>query len=46
MNQQEIQLALSTGEDSMTQFKCNIHNPEKLASELVAFSNSIGGNCV
>jgi len=43
MNQMEMQLLLANGEDSLTQFKCNIHNPDQLASELVAFSNSIGG---
>ncbi len=43
MNQKEMQLLLANGEDSLTQFKCNIHNPDQLASELVAFSNSIGG---
>ena len=31
---------ISNGEDSFTQFKENITNNEKLAEELVAFSNS------
>jgi len=31
------------GEDSQTQFKQNITNPESLAGDLVAFSNSNGG---
>jgi len=43
MNQQEMQLLLARGEDSKTQFKSNMHNPEQLAAELVAFSNSLGG---
>lgn len=34
---------ISNGEDSYTQFKENITNPDKLAQELVAFSNSKGG---
>jgi ATP-dependent DNA helicase RecG len=34
---------LSAGEDSSHQFKSDFDNPEKLASELVAFSNGIGG---
>ena len=34
---------MSNGEDSFTQFKENITNNEKLAEELVAFSNSKGG---
>lgn len=36
--------AISRGEDSQTQFKRNINNSESLAGELVAFSNSDGGN--
>ena len=43
MNQQEMQLLLENGEDSLTQFKSNMNNPDQLASELVAFSNSAGG---
>lgn len=34
---------ISNGEDSYTQFKENINNSNKLAEELVAFSNSKGG---
>ena len=34
---------VSKGEDSTTQFKENIHSPEQLAREMVAFSNSAGG---
>ena len=34
---------ISNGEDSYTQFKENITNNDKLAEELVAFSNSKGG---
>jgi len=34
---------ISNGEDSYTQFKENITNNDKLAEELVAFSNSLGG---
>ncbi|MCK9230426.1 MAG: putative DNA binding domain-containing protein [Syntrophales bacterium] len=34
---------VSRGEDSRTQFKLNLTNPESLAGEIVAFSNSKGG---
>ncbi len=34
---------VSKGEDSTTQFKENIHSPEQIAREMVAFSNSAGG---
>ncbi len=34
---------ISNGEDSYTQFKVNITNADKLAQELVAFSNAKGG---
>lgn len=34
---------IGNGEDSFTQFKENITNNDKLAEELVAFSNSKGG---
>lgn len=43
MNQQELQLLLSKGEDSLNQFKSISNNPEQLAAELVAFSNCAGG---
>lgn len=34
---------ISNGEDSYTQFKVDVSNSEKLAQELVAFSNARGG---
>ena len=34
---------IACGEDSKHQFKKEISNPEKLAAELVAFSNTLGG---
>ena len=34
---------IGRGEDSRTQFKQNITNPESVAGDLVAFSNSKGG---
>lgn len=34
---------ISNGEDSYTQFKVDISNSDKLAQELVAFSNARGG---
>jgi ATP-dependent DNA helicase RecG len=34
------------GEDSQTQLKQNINNPESLAGDLVAFSNSKGGKII
>lgn len=40
----DVITAISRGEDSQTQFKRNINNSESLAGELVAFSNSDGGN--
>lgn len=43
MNQQEIQVLLANGEDSLTRFKSPMDNPDQLAAELVAFSNSAGG---
>ncbi len=39
----ELLERISNGEDSYTQFKENITNNDKLAEELVAFSNSLGG---
>ena len=39
----EVLSIISRGEDSKHQFKKEISNPEKLASELVAFSNTLGG---
>ena len=43
MNLSELILILAAGEDSTRQFKSDIHNPEALASEMVAFANSEGG---
>ena len=34
---------INNGEDSYTQFQENITNTDKLAEELVAFSNAKGG---
>ena len=39
----EILKLLNQGEDSRTQFKKNINNPDSLAQELIAFSNTLGG---
>jgi len=39
----ELNQRISNGEDSYTQFKTNITNSDKLAQELVAFSNANGG---
>lgn len=39
----DILQRISNGEDSYTQFKVNITNSDKLAQELVAFSNAKGG---
>ena len=43
MNQTELIEKIKNGEDSYTQFKVNITNNDKLAEELVAFSNAKGG---
>ncbi len=43
MDRNEIIERISYGEDSYTQFKLNVTNPDKLAGELVAFSNARGG---
>ncbi len=40
---EDLKKRISLGEDSYTQFKVNITNSEKLAEELVAFSNAKGG---
>ena len=40
---QNLLQKISNGEDSYTQFKVNITNADKLAQELVAFSNAKGG---
>jgi len=39
----EILKILAQGEDSQHQFKKNIHNPDSLAQEIVAFCNTLGG---
>lgn len=46
MKDYEIENILSRGEDTKTQFKENINNPQKLAAEFVAFSNSLGGKLI
>jgi len=38
-----LKTKIQNGEDSYTQFKVNITNSDKLAEELVAFSNARGG---
>lgn len=43
MTAEEIYSIAEIGEDSRTQFKREIVNPEQLAQELVAFSNARGG---
>ena len=43
MRKEELKQMISNGEDSYTQFKVNITNAEKLAQEMVAFSNAKGG---
>ena len=43
MNFPELIQLLAAGEDSTRQFKSDIHSPEALASEMVAFANSEGG---
>jgi ATP-dependent DNA helicase RecG len=39
----ELKAQIARGEDSRRQFKQDIHNPDALAAELAAFSNSEGG---
>lgn len=43
METTELLEIIARGEDSAHQFKANITNPTKMATELVAFSNSGGG---
>ena len=43
MKKEELKQMISNGEDSYTQFKVNITNAEKLAQEIIAFSNAKGG---
>jgi ATP-dependent DNA helicase RecG len=42
----ELIALIGRGEDSRTQFKQTITNPESVAGDLVAFSNSMGGRIV
>lgn len=39
----ELKTQVALGEDSRRQFKQDIHNPDALAAEMAAFSNSAGG---
>ena len=43
MNAKEVQKLCALGENSRVQFKLRLENPAKIASEIVAFSNSKGG---
>ncbi|MCY4219674.1 MAG: putative DNA binding domain-containing protein [Gammaproteobacteria bacterium] len=43
METEELLSIIARGEDSTHQFKANAKNPESLAQEMVAFSNSSGG---
>ena len=43
INKKELKVLIELGEDSKTQFKLNINSPDKLAQEIVAFSNAEGG---
>ncbi len=43
MKLSELKAQVALGEDSRRQFKQDIHNPDALAAELAAFSNSEGG---
>jgi ATP-dependent DNA helicase RecG len=43
MRKRELLQLVRRGEDSTRQFKANLTNPDSLAAELVAFSNSQGG---
>lgn len=43
MEASELIEIISRGEDSKHQFKINFNNPQKLAEEIIAFSNGIGG---
>lgn len=46
MNKRELQQLVKLGEDSSRQFKVDVTNPDSLAAELVAFSNSKGGTII
>lgn len=43
VNRAELKRLVALGEDSQRQFKQDIHNADSLASDMVAFSNSAGG---
>lgn len=43
MTEQDINNERMLGEDSRRQFKATFHNPDQIASEIVAFLNSSGG---
>ena len=43
MNIQMIRSQILLGEDSVRQFKANVHNTESLAAEIAAFANMKGG---
>lgn len=46
MDEKLLLLKIQSGEDSTTQFKRNINNDIQLSEELVAFSNSDGGDLI
>ena len=43
MNKNTLLTEIQSGEDSTCQFKADVKNVDSLASEMVAFSNSLGG---
>ena len=43
MKRKELLAIVALGEDSRRQFKADVTNPDSLAADLVAFSNSSGG---
>ena len=43
MTQRQLMKIIGSGEDSRTQFKVDVTNPDSLAAEIVAFSNAFGG---
>ena len=44
MTRDELFSIVALGEDSIRQFKADVHNVDSLASEMAAFANSDGGN--
>ena len=40
---ENLKKQLAHGEDSQTQFKADVRNPDSLAAEMAAFANSDGG---